>query len=832
VLAIVCTLIWCTVYNRWTLTSWQTPITYHSGDIDLPFILAEMKMAEDGHLSLFHYSIVPELGAPLYANWNDYPITEKLLFGVTGWLARIVGLFAAANLAVLAAQVLAAVFFYVACRLLHASWVWAFAGGIVFGMSRFAFAHELHHITVIYYWCAPLCFVVVEWIASGEGIQFRDRKFLFALLVAIFTGLQNVYYTSLFAQFVILAGLLQGWRYGWRRGWSKALPAAAILATTLATGLLMTLNTIIYQWVYGYNKFAIDRSYMWLEVYGLKFVDLVIPPPDHRLPFFAHWGLSHLGEAFLSWGEMPPTGYIGLLGLAALTWLAIVSFRRIMNNSAPPVELWLVLWIFLYGAVGGINGIIGSFGIYLFRATTRYSIFILCIVLMFAVRRLSRVNFQHDYLAYAAALLLVGISLWDTVPPLVTRESIVATARDVAWDRDFTEKIEQRLPPNAMVFQIPVVDFPEGGAIPGGGPYDHFRPYFFSHHLHFSFGTDKGRPPDLWPHALMTLPTDKIIDQLESYGFAALYINRNGLPDQGAEFIKVLKQRGCDEKIENGRGDVFCVLLKPSPKPVLVYDPSALWPSTYSRAVQTEIALHAWTNKQADAYVAMQAAHPEMVTDGLILWFKADAGVTQDANGNVSQWTDQAGNFNVSQSGLAMPVFVAHAVHNEPALHFNGSQWLGSTDMIGTNAGLTMIVVGDTPAPATNQIGLWLGGNVYHACRGLGYFSGQQAFSGFGNDATGGAAPDANVFATQIVTLNPALNDLNFYLKGTANGHSRMKGLQDVQSGITVGRIPAWDGYNWLGDIAEVLVYDHQLSSTELHQINSYLANKYVLMQK
>ena len=55
------------------------------------------------------------------------------------------------------------------------------------------------------------------------------------------------------------------------------------------------------------------------------------------------------------------------------------------------------LWILLYSAVGGINGVIGAFGFLLFRSTTRYVIFLLCIILMFAVKRLSTVKFKSAF---------------------------------------------------------------------------------------------------------------------------------------------------------------------------------------------------------------------------------------------------------------------------------------------------------------------------------------------------------------------------------------------------------------------------------------------------
>ena len=552
-------LFWCTSYHRWTAESWQTTLTYLSDPAkgDVLSHLAWIKAARDGHISPFFFNNIPELGAPHIANWDDYPLTEKPLIILTGWLARGIGLFAAANIVVLLGQVLAALGFYAACRMLNCSWIWAFAGALVFAFSRYAFAHGLHHLEVAYYWHVPLCLVVCEWVMRGEELKLGERRFVFALVVALVAGVQNIYYSFMFVQFVFFGGLVQAWQ----RGWRQALPAAAIIGTSAAAFLLMNLNTIFYQLAYGENQGAVVRNYQWLEIYGLKLVDLVVPPPDHAFPPFASWGSSHVAEVLLAPGELPPSAYLGLLGLGALSWLVIVSWKRAVNRSMLPLEAFLILWIILFAAVGGINGVLGTLGFQLFRATTRYSIFILCIVLMYAVRRLSLLEFRKKSLVYGAAVLAVVIALWDQTPPMVTDKDLAEIASQVASDRHFTESMEQRLPPGAMVFQLPMMDFPESPA-QGVGAYDHLRPYLYSHSLRFSFGADKGRPEADWQHDLSQSPLADVITQLESAGFAALYLNRSGFPNNGEGLIKALKDKGLDDVIESERGDLLCVFLK------------------------------------------------------------------------------------------------------------------------------------------------------------------------------------------------------------------------------------------------------------------------------
>jgi phosphoglycerol transferase len=565
-LALMTGLLWCAIEDRWTAESWQTPLTYLSDPAkgDVLITLAGIKAAEEGHLRPFFFTNVPELGAPFVANWDDFPATEKPLTCLTGLLARMIGLFAAANFAVMLAQVLAAVSFYAACRLAGGSWPWSFAGALAFAFSTYAFSHGLHHLPVTYYWHIPLCLLVCGWIFRGEGLRFGGGRFLFAIAVAFVTGIQNVYYTGLFAQFVLIGGLVQAWR----RGWNKALPAVAVVGTAAAAFLLMNLNTIFYGFFHGGNERAVVRDYHWLEVYGLKIVDLVVPPPDHPFPLFAAWGTQHVKEVLLSPGESPGSGYLGIIGLTALAWLTLVSLRRAVERRTLPLAAWFILWIFLYGSVGGLNGVLGVLGFQLFRATTRYSIFILCIVLMYAVGRLSLVKWKNKFLFYGAAILVALLALADQTSPWVSDQDLAKTAQAVDSDRRFAASMEQRLSPGAMVFQLPIMAFPESPA-PGVGSYDHFRPYLYAHDLRFSFGSDKGRPEVEWQQELTRLSLSEVIQELESYGFSALYINRNGFPNQAQGLVKALQAEGLNDMIESDRHDLVCVFLKPSPQPVL-----------------------------------------------------------------------------------------------------------------------------------------------------------------------------------------------------------------------------------------------------------------------
>ena len=565
-------LVWCVIYNRTSVAAWRVPLEYGVEPelSDAKGVLSTIKAAMDGEFIPFLPKYVHQLGAPYVANWNEVPIIEQFLFFGAGMLARVVGLFAAANAAVLIAQMLAGAAFYTSCRMLRCAWQWAFAGALVFAFSRYAAARSLHHILQTYYWHVPLFLLVCKWMTTGSGLRFRTRRYYFAVAVAVITGVQDVYLTNNFVQLAALACLVQWFRHGWR---AMIVPATVIAAAVLAL-FSMDANVMVYHFLHGPNADVLARNFKWLEFYGLKITDLFIPPPDHRFPPLADLGASYFPQTLIP-GEIPPSCYLGLLGIAALLWMVAEAFARVMRRPPRPLpmEVLQIGWTTAYSVVGGFNSILGILGVQLFRSTNRSSIVILGIVLLFAIQRLSVLsrNWRPASL-YGIPFALALLALWDQLPPQTSDAAIARTAEIVDSDRAFTAKMEKRLPDGAMVFQIPVMQFPESPA-PGMNAYEHLRPSFYSEHLRFSFGSMKGRPREQWQQALTGLSIPEVARALESYGFSAIYIDRRGFPDKGARIIDELKAAGHNEIIEDSIGELVCIPLNPSPHPVQPFLP-------------------------------------------------------------------------------------------------------------------------------------------------------------------------------------------------------------------------------------------------------------------
>ena len=207
------------------------------------------------------------------------------------------------------------------------------------------------------------------------------------------------------------------------------------------------------------------------------------------------------------------------------------------------------------------------FGLLYFRGSNRFSIFITALCLLFLVSRISRLTRHWNRLAsYALAVFVAAIGLLDQLP-LPNRSEAKTALKVMENDRAFAQALEKRLPRGAMLFQTPLMGFPESAPQLGCDVYDHLRPYLWTKTLRFSFGSVKGRTREDWQKEVTSLPLDQAVKELERYGFAGLYINRMGYEDHAEGAIKELAKCGRSELIEDEAHDLVCVVLNPSLHP-------------------------------------------------------------------------------------------------------------------------------------------------------------------------------------------------------------------------------------------------------------------------
>ncbi len=555
-MALAATIVWMAFYDRWTPASWTLPTDYLG---DAHEVLARIKAAAEGETWPLRPQEISRLGAPFGAHWNSYPTPDKPLMLLLGGLSHVVGLFAAANLGLLLAQVLAALAFYGAARWLRVRWEWAGAGALLFAFTYHTFHRGLAHFSFVFTWTIPLGLLAVWLVARSRRLEWRSGGALICGAAAVALGAGNPYYFMFWGHLLVWA-LAAQWCGARRR---------ANLQIGLATGALalaVFFGSNAELWMFPQEPAGqplLARNYHGTERYALKPMELFIPPPFHRAEALAFFG--HRYNRWSEWRGEPYLSYLGLVGVAALLWLVAASVRAMLARRAPPGQVLPLTWIVAYCTVGGLTNLVSFFtGFQLFRATNRAAIFLSALVLVYLVVRLSRLT-AHWAPGWrgAAALLLVAVGLADQLPRRQAPEVRARIASDVASDRQLGRELERVLPPGARVFQLPILGFPEVQTPHLLTDYEHFRPFLVTETLHFSYGAAKYRARSRWQRDLERLPVSAMVRRLEEAGFAALYLNRKGYEDRGEALLRELQALGHEPILTGAGGQQVVVRLNP-----------------------------------------------------------------------------------------------------------------------------------------------------------------------------------------------------------------------------------------------------------------------------
>ncbi len=555
----VSTLVFVWSHALTTPDRWGTPVNYEGDAVQ---ILTWIKAASEGD----YYPGLPvridRLGAPFGANWNDFPMYEKCLTVLLGLLALPLGVFAAGNAAVLLAHVSAAMSFYLVCRFLRHRWEWSFAGALLFGFAHYNCWRGLQHLLLAFTWTLPPALLCCAIVAKGSRARPGNSSGRFCLAIACVMGVSNPYNLYMYLQLMTFA-LLAQWLSA-RRPDNLRIGVMS-LGAAIGSFVIVNAGTFIYRFQHGANPAGIVRNYYESEQYGLKLLECVLPPATHNLSLLADLGQAYGGLHKIT-GEVH-SPYLGMAALCGLAWLIVESVARMSSarhRAKPAPQLAQIAWIQAYASIGGVNCLAAFGGLLLFRASNRFSIYISALLLMFLAARLSRWTRRRPRkhsLALAAALTLVG--LWDQVPFPEREPEIARHQARLKEDRQFIARLESALPEHSMIFQVPVVSFPEAAPIEGLEPYELLRPYLHSTRLRFSHGSNRGRWQEDWQLVLENASAKELVDQLERFGFAGLLIHRNAFSDRGASLISHLKRVGRTQSITDASGNRTLILLQP-----------------------------------------------------------------------------------------------------------------------------------------------------------------------------------------------------------------------------------------------------------------------------
>lgn len=239
----------------------------------------------------------------------------------------------------------------------------------------------------------------------------------------------------------------------------------------------------------------------------------------------------------------------------------------------------------------------------------------------------------------------------------------------------------------------------------------------------------------------------------------------------------------------------------------------------------------------------------------LKVWFDADDSASITTSTGVSQWNDKSGNgHNASQgTGTEQPALISNALNGRSVLRFDGSndRLVASSMQLFTNstAPVTTFVVFQSDN-VTGQKFLLNHGNVAGNTFELGYATGLNASGNFGlhrGSSQAAVTPGGTIanstwyyFTTVVKSSGSTPANVAFYRFGNAlsaandsNGWLSSGSYRTESTSLDIGyrndnQTGSFSAFHD-GDIAEIIVYQRELSDTERQHIEYYLATKWAL---
>lgn len=224
-----------------------------------------------------------------------------------------------------------------------------------------------------------------------------------------------------------------------------------------------------------------------------------------------------------------------------------------------------------------------------------------------------------------------------------------------------------------------------------------------------------------------------------------------------------------------------------------------------------------------------QENNPYLIdSSALRLWLKADRAEANNGQPvlSVKNATDDLIDFaQVTTTPNLAPTFITNAINNRPALRFDGiDDFLTSTTTsIHTTNGLSIIVVGKTSNTASDNQTYISKFNITNKEWRLqnDEFNVVNDTLNFSNNNTNFNILSALLSPTTSPQLSIAINN------NTASTATGTTPITNTSEPIIVGANNQGSAGFLNGDIAEILVYNKKLSTTELNKVRAYMNNKY-----
>ncbi len=402
------------------------------------------------------------------------------------------------------------------------------------------------HLFLAAYWSLPLSMWLVLRVlrgssvwrqrgqpASGHGTSMAPRLFAArTLAIVMVSALSGVYYAA-FTLILLACAIAFRAIAGYDR---RRLYAGLGLMAALGG---VTVLSLVHQYLATRSDVRtsdVGTARSPAEGYALggTVIDLFMPSLHHRIEPLATLTATY---ERLTDSTFEPAS-IGLISVAGLVAMAVFVIRRLLRRTRLSLENPLAVYAVLtltalaFYTRGGLGAMFSLYVTPQIRTWTRFNVVIALFGLLavgwvvdWLVRRRPHISVP----LVAFIVLVVGVA--DQTNPDAA-PAYHDQARAVTTLSEFDRALQRDLPVGCMVFQLPVVPFPEQPAVYDLKDYDLLLPYLSSHGLRWSFGAMKGTDRADWQLALPPSSDPQFVERVAAAGFCAVVVDEAGYPHE------------------------------------------------------------------------------------------------------------------------------------------------------------------------------------------------------------------------------------------------------------------------------------------------------------
>ncbi|MFM1825702.1 MAG: hypothetical protein RLZZ37_337 [Actinomycetota bacterium] len=497
-----------------------------------------------------HHSAVifPNLGWPYISdlsNWGIPSIFDFLYFSLTTLFFSAI---ASSNLLIFFGFVLVQVINFILFRFLKFSLNSSLIISVILTLIPWHFQRALWHVTLANYFTIPLTLVLII-IIFKQSVKFNKNNLLLiisSLILISFTHPYFWFYTEILIFLTLIFITFQ-----------KSINYKNFKLYLIL--LVIPISVLIQKFIVNQGNLylvlqnPVERSYEFIERYSGSFIAIFMPNPNSGFEFLAKLRNSFDRVSQLSVGESGPWNSIfgvTMFSVAILFFAFTLINRGFLADKNQDANLFINLFIFLFIITlffywtTGFGALFSFFITDWIRSWGRLFIYLLYLATLISVlliRKLEIVRNLKQPQKLAAILIITVIALIDQTYKKIPND--FENTKNIYYEiQSFSQDIDKKLDKDCPILQLPVLRYPEGGAINSFSDYDHFWLYLTNPERKYSYGAVKGTQQGNWQEKIEKNDAKKIIQQAASVGYCAIVVDLRAYKDlveTGNSWIKV-----------------------------------------------------------------------------------------------------------------------------------------------------------------------------------------------------------------------------------------------------------------------------------------------------